>query len=67
MTETGWTQVRIDTDPDPDGWCFCTPASHPDDVKRGLKEEWDAQSQFFAKVQTGTDGGTPCRDRTSTP
>jgi hypothetical protein len=54
MSETeefGWVRVRIDTTPDADGWCACTPANHPDDVKRFGASEWNESSQFFGKVE----------------
>lgn len=47
---TAYTLVRVDTTPDAEGWCFCTPASHPSDVERGLKEEFDETQQILARV-----------------
>lgn len=50
----GFAKVRIDTTPDKDGWCFCTPANHPDDVQRGLVQggEWNEAAQMYAQVSS---------------
>lgn len=49
--DVGLTVVRIDTTPNADGWCFCTPRHHPDDIRKGLvDEEWQSSAQMFAKV-----------------
>ncbi|RVP13134.1 hypothetical protein CN085_19675 [Sinorhizobium meliloti] len=53
MIRTGYVKVRIDTDPKEDGWGFCTPASHPDDIARELREEWDDSSQFYGRIEHG--------------
>lgn len=51
-TREGWVRVRIDTDPGDDGWCFCTPAAHPDDGQQpGVEDGWNGQYQFFGKVE----------------
>lgn len=46
----GWARVRIDTPPDADGWCFCTPSNHPKDVENLAYPEWDDSAQFYGQV-----------------
>lgn len=45
--DVGLTVVRIDTPPDADGWCYCTPRHHPEAL---VEEEWKSSAQMFAKV-----------------
>lgn len=42
-----YARVRVDTHPDIDGWCFCTPFNHPDDLIKGDVNE---ASQFFGQA-----------------
>lgn len=47
---TGWVEVRVDTE-HTDGWCFCTPRSHPDDVAAGrIEDEFNDRYQIFGRV-----------------
>lgn len=47
----GYVRVRIDTSLDDDGWCFCTPPNHPEDLKKGLKHNpWNDSCQFYGQV-----------------
>lgn len=49
--DVAYVKVRIDTKPDKDSWCFCTPYNHPDDVATGkVDEECDSSSQLFGQV-----------------
>lgn len=50
-----WTKVRIDTQPDADGWCFCTPANHPQDIAEGRAAgDWNKGSQFYGQVRAAS-------------
>lgn len=50
-----WAKVRIDTQPDADGWCFCTPANHPQDIAEGKAEgDWNEGAQFHGQVRAAT-------------
>jgi hypothetical protein len=49
--DIGYAKVIVDMDSD-DGWCFCSPPNHPDDIARGLVEgEWAENYQTFAHVE----------------
>ncbi len=51
VEETGYLLVRIDTDPGGDGFCFCTPTNHPEDIARGLVDgQWADNNQTFGQV-----------------
>lgn len=52
--DIGYARVRVDTSPDADGWCFFTPAAHPNDVERKLLEEFPDEYQSFGQVFPST-------------
>ncbi|WP_420961137.1 hypothetical protein [Brucella sp. IR073] len=47
----GYAMVQVNTPPDVNGWCLCTPFNHPEDVAKGHVEgELAVGSQFFGQV-----------------
>ena len=47
----GYTKVRIDTTPDKDGWCFCTPFNHPEDIERFGHTKFNEEYQIFTQIE----------------
>lgn len=50
VDDVAYARVNVDTIPDKDGWCFCTPWSPQEDVDKGLVSPLESQYQIFAQV-----------------
>jgi hypothetical protein len=49
--DIAYAYVHVDSTPDKDGWCYCSPFNHPDDIKQGLCSDGPNDIyQFFGQV-----------------